>query len=161
VEVSAFTIDRRIVRKEIGREMNKILKAELKLALNASSPSGSISMPHWIVERVQDMTSTWYPFLKALTYALSGHDLDVAIIFSSLQLFQGNFWAILIMQPKATMNRLEKLLPIKRSDKDDFRTTSDKKYEWWVALRKRMGDGIEDGYLVPVIVTLVQTVNMA
>ena len=45
--------------------MNKILKAELKVALSASSPSGSIPMPRWIVERVQDMTSTWYPFLKA------------------------------------------------------------------------------------------------
>jgi hypothetical protein len=45
--------------------MNEILKAELKAAMNASSPSGSIPMARWIVERVQDMTSTWYPFLKA------------------------------------------------------------------------------------------------
>lgn len=65
IEVSAFTIDRRIVRKEIGREMNKILKAELKAALNASTSFGNIPMPSWIVERVQDMTSTWYPFVKA------------------------------------------------------------------------------------------------
>ena len=65
IEVSAFTIDRRIVRKEIGREMNKILKAELKTALNASPSLGNIPMPSWIVERVQHMTSTWYPFVKA------------------------------------------------------------------------------------------------
>jgi len=65
IEVSAFTIDRRIVRKEIGREMNKILKAELKAALNASASLGNIPMPSWIVERVQDMTATWYPFVKA------------------------------------------------------------------------------------------------
>ena len=65
IEVSAFTIDRRIVRKEIGREMNKILKTELKAALNANTSLGNISMPSWIVERVQDMTATWYPFVKA------------------------------------------------------------------------------------------------
>jgi hypothetical protein len=65
IEVSAFTIDRRIVRKEIGREMNKILKAELKAALNASASLGNIPIPSWIVERVQHMTATWYPFVKA------------------------------------------------------------------------------------------------
>ncbi|KAF8799213.1 hypothetical protein BYT27DRAFT_7149988 [Phlegmacium glaucopus] len=65
VEVSAFTIDRRIVREEIGGEMNKILKAELEAALNATASLGSIPMPGWIVERVQDMTATWYPFVKA------------------------------------------------------------------------------------------------
>jgi hypothetical protein len=70
IEVSAFTIDRRIVRKEIGREMNKILKAELKAALNASTSLGNIPMPSWIVERVQDMTSTWYPFVKAPSSSL-------------------------------------------------------------------------------------------
>ena len=65
IEVSAFTIDRRIVRKEIGREMNKILKAELKAGLNASASLGNIPMPSWIVERVHDMTAAWYPFVKA------------------------------------------------------------------------------------------------
>jgi hypothetical protein len=65
VEVSAFTIDRRIVRKEIWREMNKILKAELKAALNASTSLGNIPISSWIVERVQHMTATWYPSVKA------------------------------------------------------------------------------------------------
>ena len=67
VEISAFTIDRRIFRKEIGREMNKILKAELKAALNATTSSSldNTPMPSWIVERVQDMTAAWYPFVKA------------------------------------------------------------------------------------------------
>ena len=45
--------------------MNKILKAELKAALNASTSLGNTPMPSWIVERVQDMTATWYPFVKA------------------------------------------------------------------------------------------------
>ena len=61
MEVSAFTIDRRIVRKEIGKEMNKILKTELEATLTASC----VPMPRWVVERVQDMSSTWYPFVKA------------------------------------------------------------------------------------------------
>lgn len=65
IEVSAFTIDRRIVRKEIGREMNKVLKAELKAALNASASLGNIPMPSWIVERVHDVSAVWYPFVKA------------------------------------------------------------------------------------------------
>ena len=48
--------------------MNKILKAELKAALNANTSLGNNntpSMPSWIVERVQDMTASWYPFVKA------------------------------------------------------------------------------------------------
>ena len=45
--------------------MNKILKTELKAALNASPSSGSISMPGWIVDRVLDITAPWYPFVKA------------------------------------------------------------------------------------------------
>ena len=45
--------------------MNKILKAELKAALNASTSLGNVSMPSWIVERVQDVTAGWYPFVKA------------------------------------------------------------------------------------------------
>ena len=64
IEVSAFTIDRRIVHKEIGREMNKVLKAELKAALNASASLGNNPMPSWIVERVHDVTAPWYPFVK-------------------------------------------------------------------------------------------------
>ena len=65
IEVSAFTIDHRIVRKEIGTEMNEILKAELKVALDANTSLGNIPMPSWIVEQVQDMTAPWYPLVKA------------------------------------------------------------------------------------------------
>ena len=44
--------------------MNKILKTELKLALNAITFLGNIPMPSWVVERVHEMTATWYPFVK-------------------------------------------------------------------------------------------------
>ena len=45
--------------------MNKVLKAELKAALNASASLGNIPMPSWIVERVHDVSAVWYPFVKA------------------------------------------------------------------------------------------------
>ena len=45
--------------------MNKILKAGLKAALNAGTSLANIQTPSWIVDRVQDMTATWYPFVKA------------------------------------------------------------------------------------------------
>ena len=65
VEVSAFTIDRRIIRKEVGKEINKALKAELKAALASASALGDVSLPSWIAERVYDMTADWYPFVKS------------------------------------------------------------------------------------------------
>ena len=65
VEVSAFTIDRRIIRKEVGKEINKALKAELKAALASTSALGDILLPSWIAERVYDITADWYPFVKS------------------------------------------------------------------------------------------------
>lgn len=47
--------------------MNKILKTEVKAALNASSSLGNIPMPSWVVERVQELTATWYPIVKGPT----------------------------------------------------------------------------------------------
>ncbi|KAF8963394.1 hypothetical protein BDZ97DRAFT_1820620 [Flammula alnicola] len=62
VELSAFTLDRRIVRKEIAKEINKALKGELKAALAATTSLGNI--PSWVAERVHGMTTEWYPFVK-------------------------------------------------------------------------------------------------
>jgi hypothetical protein len=42
----------------------------LNAALNASTSLGNIPMPSWIIERVQDMTATWYPFIKAPSSSL-------------------------------------------------------------------------------------------
>jgi hypothetical protein len=47
--------------------MNKILKTEVKAALNASSSLGNIPMPSWVVERVQELTAIWYPVVKGPT----------------------------------------------------------------------------------------------
>ncbi|KAF8884076.1 hypothetical protein CPB84DRAFT_1850791 [Gymnopilus junonius] len=72
IEISAFTIDRRIVRKEIAKEVNKALKNELKALLAASiaQPSAGttnavpVPIPGWVVERVLDLTKEWFPFVK-------------------------------------------------------------------------------------------------
>ncbi|KII87103.1 hypothetical protein PLICRDRAFT_42742 [Plicaturopsis crispa FD-325 SS-3] len=57
VEVSAFTIDRRIVRKDVGKEITKALKTEIKESL-AGTPS-------WVVDRVQNFSVGLYPLVKA------------------------------------------------------------------------------------------------
>ncbi|KIM38306.1 hypothetical protein M413DRAFT_447811 [Hebeloma cylindrosporum] len=65
IEISAFSIDRRIIRKDIGKEINKRLKTELKTALAATSSLGNIPVPSWVSERVHDITADWYPFIKS------------------------------------------------------------------------------------------------
>ena len=63
--------------------MNKILKAELKAALNAGTSLADIQMPSWIVDRVQDMASTWYPFVKVPSSSLNkmtGSEKETSLI---------------------------------------------------------------------------------
>ncbi|KAF8074643.1 hypothetical protein FPV67DRAFT_1665396 [Lyophyllum atratum] len=59
VDVSAFTISRKIVRKDVGKEMNKALRREVKDALEAGP-----GLPPWVAERVHEFTAEWYPFVK-------------------------------------------------------------------------------------------------
>ncbi|RDB15935.1 hypothetical protein Hypma_003597 [Hypsizygus marmoreus] len=61
VDVSAFTIDRRIVRKDVAKDMNKALKKEVKDAL------GEAALPAWVVDRVHEFTAEWYPFVRDKT----------------------------------------------------------------------------------------------
>lgn len=58
VEVSAFTIDRKIVRKDIAKEVNKTLRREVKETLTEAF------LPLWVVDRVHEFTADWYPFVK-------------------------------------------------------------------------------------------------
>ncbi|KDR67748.1 hypothetical protein GALMADRAFT_258040 [Galerina marginata CBS 339.88] len=66
VEVSAFTINRRIVRKELAKEVNKAVKGELRAALAAAAGSNPVSLPlpPWVADRVHDLAAEWYPFVK-------------------------------------------------------------------------------------------------
>lgn len=59
IEVAAYTIDRRIVRKDVGKTINKALKNEVKETLLASG------VPPWVVSRVHDFTIGLYPFVKS------------------------------------------------------------------------------------------------
>lgn len=59
IEVAAYTVDRRIVHKDIAKAMNKALKVEVKEAL---SSSGVFS---WIINCVHDFTVGLYPFVRS------------------------------------------------------------------------------------------------
>ena len=59
VEVSAFTLDRRSVRKDVGKEMNKTIRAELTAALRESTNQGSVAITRWITEGIHDLTIDW------------------------------------------------------------------------------------------------------
>ena len=59
IEVAAYTIDRCIVRKDVGKAINKALKNEVKETLLASG------VPSWVVGRVHDFTIGLYPFVKS------------------------------------------------------------------------------------------------
>ena len=59
IEVAAYTIDRRIVRKDVGKAMNKALKLEVKEALSSSG------VPSWVIDHVYDFTVGLYPFARS------------------------------------------------------------------------------------------------
>jgi hypothetical protein len=75
IEVAAFTIDRRIIRKDVGKAINKALKLEVKEALSSSG------VPSWIIDRVHDFTVGLYPFVKS-------HDAKQGITPSSLYVIE-------------------------------------------------------------------------
>lgn len=66
VEVAAFTIDRRLVRKDVAKEMNKALRKEVKEAL------GAAALPSWVSDRVHEFTAEWYPFVRDKTVGSAG-----------------------------------------------------------------------------------------
>lgn len=57
IEVAAYTIDRRVVRKDVSKAINKALKLEVKEALS--------SVPPWVIDRVHDFTIGLYPFTRS------------------------------------------------------------------------------------------------
>ncbi|KAI0299280.1 hypothetical protein BC826DRAFT_996415 [Russula brevipes] len=58
IEVSAYTIDRVIVRKDVSKAINKAVKAEVKQSLLSSG------VPSWVIDRVHDFTAGIYPFVR-------------------------------------------------------------------------------------------------
>lgn len=74
VDISVFTIQKKIIRRDVGRAMNRLLRAEVKASLTGDSigagPStpipqpARVPIPGWVVERVHEFTSEWYPIVK-------------------------------------------------------------------------------------------------
>ena len=96
--------------------MNKILKAELKAALNTSTSLTNIQMPSWTVERVQDMTATWHPFVKAPSSSslkkMTGSEKEISFI--------GYFVNLAAENPDEAAGRIQGFLPV-----------SGRRYERW------------------------------
>jgi hypothetical protein len=59
IEVAAYTINRRIVRKDVSKAINKALKNEVKETLSSSG------VPSWVIDRVHDFTAGLYPFVRS------------------------------------------------------------------------------------------------
>lgn len=56
VEISAFTIENRVNRKNVAKALTKILRSELKDLL--------AGLPSWVIERTQNFSQTFLPFPK-------------------------------------------------------------------------------------------------
>ncbi len=64
VEVPAYTIDRKIIRKDLAKELNRAVKAELKFALANPAMPGHDPVPNWVLDRVYGVTADWHPFFR-------------------------------------------------------------------------------------------------
>ncbi|KAI9464818.1 hypothetical protein F5148DRAFT_999971 [Russula earlei] len=59
IEVAAYSIDQRIVRNDVSKAINKVLKNEVKETLASSG------VPSWVIDRVHDFTVGLHPFVRS------------------------------------------------------------------------------------------------
>ncbi len=64
------------MRKDIGKEINKTIRAELKAALREATKHRSVAVPSWITERIHDLTIDWYPFIKARSHSSANKNIS-------------------------------------------------------------------------------------
>lgn len=64
VEIPAFTIDRKIVRKDLAKELNRAVKGEVKVSLVNTASLNHVPVPSWVTDRLHGVTADWYPFFK-------------------------------------------------------------------------------------------------
>ncbi|KAL0953328.1 hypothetical protein HGRIS_004573 [Hohenbuehelia grisea] len=57
VEISALAINRRVVLKDVGKEMNRALRSEVKESL--------AGLPGWVIDKVHEFTADFYPVVKS------------------------------------------------------------------------------------------------
>ncbi|KAF4569894.1 hypothetical protein EYR36_009696 [Pleurotus pulmonarius] len=60
-EITAFAINRKIVSKDVGREINRALRAEIKESL--------AGLPTSVTDRVHEFSSDFYPLVKASKFS--------------------------------------------------------------------------------------------
>lgn len=57
-----MVIEKKISRQDVGKEMNKVLKREIK---NSLSSSEGVEVPDWVLDRVLEFCEPWFPFVRA------------------------------------------------------------------------------------------------
>jgi len=68
IETSVMVIQRKIVRKDVGKAMNKNVRREIKASLNPltlNTSDGVMEVPEWVVQRVLELCEFWFPFIRA------------------------------------------------------------------------------------------------
>ncbi|KAJ3575780.1 hypothetical protein NP233_g865 [Leucocoprinus birnbaumii] len=66
-EVEVMVIQKKIVRKDVGKIMNKCVRREVKASLSTSSLNANenTEVPEWVLDRVLEFCEPWLPFIRA------------------------------------------------------------------------------------------------
>lgn len=64
MDVSAFTIDRAIIRRNVSKTISKLIKTEIKESL--------AGLPTWVIDRAQNFAACFLPFPKSLKQLKDG-----------------------------------------------------------------------------------------
>jgi len=65
IETSVMVIQRKIVRRDVGKAMNKNVRREIKASLALNTSDGAMEVPEWVVQRVLELCEFWFPFIRA------------------------------------------------------------------------------------------------
>ena len=77
VEISAFTVNKRIIGKDLGKAINVALRNEVQESLS--------DLPSWVIGHVHEFTHDMYPLVKAPKTAPSGNGAKSSYIMNTLQ----------------------------------------------------------------------------
>jgi len=68
IEASVVVIQRKIVRRDVGKAMNKNVRRKIKTSLSPltlNTSDGVMEVPEWVVQRVLELCEFWFPFIRA------------------------------------------------------------------------------------------------
>lgn len=66
--MNVIVIQRKIVRRDVGKVMNESVRREIKTFLNPltfRTSDGVVEAPEWVVQRVLELSEFWFPFIRA------------------------------------------------------------------------------------------------